>query len=127
MEHARRQDSERRDDAVAGGVRSRRQAGPGGSPPQLALLALQRSAGNAAVAQLVGGGSPVQRQPAPAEAQPQPAQPRVPATDAAQAPQSGQAATASPAAGPKHPTDWFVDFDQVNGAGGKLGERGEKD
>ena len=115
MEHAH--ESRRQDDAGAA-ARPRRPS-PQANPPQLSLLALQRSAGNAAVARLV------QRQPATAEAPPQEAP--APATETAPGAQTGASGAPQPATGPKHATDWFADFDQTGGAGGKVGERGEND
>src|SRR5262249_20839543 len=101
--------AEARDTAETRGAAVRERA-EGGGPQPLSLLALQRSAGNAAVTQLLGRGSGVQRKDDPAAGEQAPA-------DANAAP------TNAPPAGGKVPTDWFVDFDQMKKGSGAAGER----
>ncbi len=104
-------------------------AGDGAAQPvdQQRLLAIQRSAGNAAVVQLLkqggaAGGLHVLREPAPAEAAPAQAAPAGGA--AGQAQQAGAPAAAS---GQTFGTDWFVDYSQVKQGAGAAGSRGKND
>src|SRR3954453_18067175 len=98
--------AETKDAAEPGRARGREQR-PQTSPQALSLLSLQRSAGNAAVVQLLG--QDVQRKEAGAEETTAP--PQAP-------PQAGGAAAPPVPAGETYPTDWFVDFDQMKKGGG---------
>lgn len=97
--------------------------GPVLSPAQVSLLSIQRSAGNAAVVQILRQRNPpnaqpgLLREPAPAEAPPVAGS--VPASQSAAAPGAGS--------GQAFATDWFVDYDQMKRGGGKAGERGKND